>query len=74
MTLGGRVRTKSNGGVHGMGGRNDVVDRSVRSMVAEGNTSWGRMSGSEMMVVIRAGFCCWSREFAISILQIFTPR
>ena len=62
------------GGVNIMGGRNYMVNRSVRSMVAGGNTSWDRMYGSAIMAVMRAGFCLWRRESAIRILQILTPR
>ena len=57
-----------------MGGRNDVVHRSVGLMVVGGNTSWERMYGSEIMTVRRAGFCCWRRESIFSILLILTPR
>ena len=56
-----------------MGVYNDVVHRSVGSMVAGGNTSWERMYGSSMMAVMRAGFCRWRRDSEISILHILTP-
>ena len=56
-----------------MGVHNDVVHRSVGSMVAGGNTSWERMYGSSMMSVMRAGFCRWRRDSEISILHILTP-
>ena len=42
-----------------MGGRNYVSHRSVGLMAVGGNTSWERMSGSAIMAVRRAGFCCW---------------
>ena len=65
---------KSKGGVHRGGGINDVVERFVGLMVAGGNTSWERMSGSAMRPEIRAGFCHWRRDSVISILQILTPN
>ena len=74
VTLGGIGSKKSKAGFHGMGGRNDVAHRSVRSMLVEGNTSWERMSGSAIMAVRRSGLCFWRRESAISILLILTPR
>ena len=40
VTLGGRGGTKSKGGVHVMGGRNNVGHRSVRLMIMGVNTSW----------------------------------
>ena len=73
-TLGGRGRTKSKAGFHGMGGRINVVHRSVRLMVVGGKTYWERMSGSATMVVRRDGFCRWRRESAIRILLILMPR
>ena len=74
VNLGGRGGTKSKSGLHGMGGRNDVVHRSVSYMVGKGNTSWERMSGSVIMAVRRDGLCRCRRESAISILLILTPR
>ena len=68
VTLGGRQGNNSEGGVHGMGRRNDVVHRPIGLMVAGGNTSWERMSRSEMTVVTRAGFYCWRRESAIRVM------
>ena len=65
---------KSKGEVHGRGGINNMVHRSVRLMVAGGNNSWERMSGSAMTASTRAGFCCWRRESAIRIIHILTPR
>ena len=64
----------SKGGVHIRGEINDVAQRSVVSMVAGGNISWERMSGSEMMATIKASFCCWRRYSTISILKILTLR
>ena len=58
VTFGGRVGTNSKGGVHRMGRRNNVEHRPVRLIVAGVNTSWGRITGSAMMAVMRAGFCC----------------
>ena len=55
-----------------MGGRNDIVHRSVGSMVVGGKTSWESMSGSAIMEVRRACFCLWRRESAISIILILT--
>ena len=74
VTLGGRVGRKSKTGFHGMGRRNDVAHRSVGLMVVGGNTSWERMSGSAIIAVRRAGFCCWRRESVISILLILMLR
>ena len=55
-------------------GANDVAHRSVTSMVVGGNISWENMFGTEIMAVMRAGFCCWSRESTIIIILILTPR
>ena len=74
VTLGGREGTNSKAGFHGMGGHNDLIHRSVGLMVVVGNTSWERMYVSSIMAVRRAGFCCWRRASAISILLILTPR
>ena len=74
VTFGGREGKKSEAGFHEMGGRNNVAHRSVGSMLVGGNTSWERMSGSEIMAVRRAGLCCWRRESEISILLILNPR
>ena len=73
VTLGGRGGMKSRGGFHGSGGLNDVVHRSVGSMVVGVNVYWERMSGSEMTAAIRDVFCCWRREFAIRIIYFLTP-
>ena len=74
VKLGGRGGTESKMGLHGMGGRNDVAHRYVGSMVVGVNTSWVRMSGSEIMAVTRDGLCCWRRDSAIIILLILTPK
>ena len=58
VTVGGRRGTNSQGVVHGKGGINNVVQRFVGLMLAGGNTSWERMSGSEMTAAMRAFFYC----------------
>ena len=68
MKLGGRGGTKSIAGFNGTGGRNNIV------MVVGGITSWERMSGSAILAVRRAGFCCWRRKSESIILLILTPR
>ena len=40
VELGGRVGTNSKAGFHGMGGRKDIIHRSVRLVVVGRNTSW----------------------------------
>ena len=72
VILGGIGGTKSKGIVHRRGGLNDAVQRFVVYMVTVVNTFWERMSGSVMTAAMRAGFCCWRREYTISILQILT--
>ena len=74
VTLGGRGGTKSKVGFHVMGGRNNTVHSFVGLMVLGGNTSWERMSGSEIMAVRRVGFCFWRRESTISSMLILSPR
>ena len=65
---------KSKLGFHGMSGRKDVAHRSVGLVVIGGNTSWERVSVSEIMAVGGAGFYHCRREFAVSILLILTPQ
>ena len=74
LNFGGRGGTKSKVGFQGMGGRNDLVHRSIISMVTLGNTSWEGMNRSVIVEVTRAGFCRLRRESTITILQILTPR
>ena len=74
VTLGLIGGTKSKGGFRGRGGINNVVHRSVGSMVAGGNTYWESMSRSDMKAVTRAGFCCWRRDSAIRMMQILMQR
>ena len=68
VTLWERGGTDSKGGVHGRGGFNDFLQRSIGLVVLGGNISWERVSGLAMTAVMRAGFCICRRESAISIL------
>ena len=61
VTLGRRGGKKSKGGFHRRIGINNVLQRSAGLMVAGGNASWERMSGSEMKEEIRADFYHWRR-------------
>ena len=74
VTLGGRVLMNSKGRVHRRGGINNVLHRSIGLLMAGRNTSWERISGSEMMAAIRAGLYFWRRYFVIIILQILILR